>query len=223
MCPDGRFNRGAQFGPGEGGHVDRTESDDTPPPAVNLTWKAPCIKLSRNSQAHLVRAVRDNGAADLLHAGKRAAGCAGEVGELAEIPMSTGNGDHGAGGIDARAFDDAQVDGALETEHRPPTSRTVVKPRISMLGCLHRQPGVVEADVTERLCREVTRASIACQCASNWPASRVVRTAIDDGGPTDGRDGRWRCARSPLTDRHRSMARENSALPFEVRLAAGTT
>ena len=75
-------------------------------------------ELLAGAHAHLVGAVRDHGAADLLHAVEHAADRPRQIGELAEIPMPARDSDHGAGRIDARAFDDAFVDGALETEHR---------------------------------------------------------------------------------------------------------
>src|SRR5881409_2262726 len=48
------------------------KGDDTPPPAVNLIWDAPCMSCSR-AHAHLVGTIRDHTAADLLHAGEHAA------------------------------------------------------------------------------------------------------------------------------------------------------
>jgi len=76
-------------------------------------------ELFARTHADLVGAVRHHGAADLLHAGEHAADRPRQIGELAEIPMPAGDSDHGAGRIDARALDDALVDGALETERRP--------------------------------------------------------------------------------------------------------
>jgi len=42
-----------------------------------------------------------------------------QIGQLTEIPVPAGDSDNCAGRINARALDDALVDGALEAEHRP--------------------------------------------------------------------------------------------------------
>ena len=69
-----------------------------------------------DAHAHLVRAVGDHAPAELLHAREHAADGPRQIGELPEVAMSTGDRDHRAGRIDARALDEALVDGALETE-----------------------------------------------------------------------------------------------------------
>src|SRR5262245_3063534 len=90
------------------------KGDDTPPPRRQLDLGGALHELLTNAHAHLVRAVRDHGAAYLLHAGKHAADRARQIVELAEITVPARDGDHRAGRIDAWAVDDALVDSGLE-------------------------------------------------------------------------------------------------------------
>ena len=76
-------------------------------------------ELLANAHADLVRTVGDHGGADLLPAGLRAAENARQFERLAEVAVTAGDGDYGAGRVDARTCDDALVDGALEAERRP--------------------------------------------------------------------------------------------------------
>src|SRR4051794_34523863 len=125
MCGDvgapilGRFNRGAQFGLGEGGHVDRTEGRRHAAARRQLDLGGALHELFARAHAHLVGAIGNYGATDLLHAGEHAADRPRQIGQLAEIPVPAGDRDHGPGWIDTRAPDDALIDGVLETEHRP--------------------------------------------------------------------------------------------------------
>src|SRR5262249_29763828 len=67
----------------------------------------------------LIRAVGDHASAELFHARPWLAEGARHLERLAEVAVTTGDGDDGAGRIDAGPGDEALVDGALEPEHRP--------------------------------------------------------------------------------------------------------
>ncbi len=108
----GRFNRGAQFGLGEGGHVDRTEGGRHAAASRQFDLGGALHELFARAHAHLVGAVGNDGATDLLHAGEHAADRPRQIGQLAEVPVPAGDSDHGAGRVDTRPFDDALIDGA---------------------------------------------------------------------------------------------------------------
>jgi hypothetical protein len=213
----GRFNRGAQFGPGEGGHIDRTEGRRHPTARRQLDLGGAQHELLAHPHADLVGAVRHHGAADLLHAGKHAADGPRQVGQLAEIPVPAGDGDHGAGRIDARALDDAIVDGALETEHRPAHVANGGEAAHQRVGRLVAGQEIVVADVTHRLDRrrpDQHRVPMIVDQAGHQRASAAldearVRPAIE-------RDGLCRNRLDPVAayqDMRRS--RQGGAFPIE--------
>src|SRR5262249_39546385 len=76
-------------------------------------------ELLAHTQADLIRAVGEQAAADLFHARPSAAHGARHFERLAEVAMTTGDGDDGAGRVDAGRGDAAVVDGALAPERRP--------------------------------------------------------------------------------------------------------
>src|SRR5271155_4286153 len=112
----GGLNGGTQLGLAEGGHVDRAEGRRHPASRRQLDLRRALHELLAHTQADLVRAVGETAAADLFHARSRAAEVARHLERLAEVAMTTGDGDHGTGRINARAGDNALVNGALEPE-----------------------------------------------------------------------------------------------------------
>src|SRR5258705_602475 len=67
--------------------------------------------------------------------------------------MPARDSDHGAGRIDTRTFDDALINGALETEHRPAHVANGGEAAHQSVRRFLASYEIVEADVTERLCR----------------------------------------------------------------------
>ena len=105
----------------------------TPPPAVSLICEAPCMSCSRTRRRTSsglsatmlppICSIRDERPADRAR----------QLGQLAEIAVAAGDGDHRAGGIDARARRRRRRRWpASAPKAGPPMSRTVVKPRISV-------------------------------------------------------------------------------------------
>ena len=99
----GRLDRGAQLGLGEGGHVERAERRGDAAAGRELDLRCALHELLAHAQAHLVRAVGDHAAAELLDTAEHAAEGPRQIGELAEIAVAAGDGDHRAGRIDARS------------------------------------------------------------------------------------------------------------------------
>src|SRR5687768_7302350 len=104
-----------------------------------------------DAHAQLLGHVRKHLPADLFHVREHAADRPRQIGELAEISMTARDSDHGAGRIDARALDDALVDGALETECRPADVANGGKAAHQGCGRLVGSYEIVVSDVTERL------------------------------------------------------------------------
>src|SRR5215468_4067404 len=115
----GRFNGGAQLGLGEGNHIDRAVRgcDSTTPGQLDL--RRPQHELLAHARADFVRAVGDHASAELFHARSRLAEGPRHLERLAEVAVTTGDGDDGAGRVDAWPGDDALVDSALEPERWP--------------------------------------------------------------------------------------------------------
>ena len=67
--------------------------------------------------------------------------------------MPARDSDNGAGRVDARALDDALVDGALETEHRPANVANGGEATHQGVGSFVAGQEIVVTDITERLCR----------------------------------------------------------------------
>src|SRR5262249_56205762 len=76
-------------------------------------------QLPPHAHADLVRAVGDHAGAELFHGRSGLAKGARQLERLAEVAVTTRDGDDGTGRVDAGAGDDALVDGALEPERRP--------------------------------------------------------------------------------------------------------
>jgi hypothetical protein len=186
----GRFDRGAQFGLGEGGHVDRTEGRRYATARRQLDLRGAQHELFACAHAHLVGAVRNHGAADQLHAGEHAADRPRQIGQLSEVPVPAGDRDHGAGWIDARSPDDAFIDGALETEHRTAHVANGGKAAHQRVGRLVTGREIVVSDVTERIGWRRTREHrvpvIVDQAGHQRPATPIYdrggRASIDWNG-----------------------------------------
>jgi hypothetical protein len=115
----GRFDGGTQLGLGKGGHVERAMGRCHSPSPRQLDLRCAQQELLTYPQADLVRAVGEQAAAELFHARQRTAEGTRHLERLAEVAMTAGDGNHGAGRIDAGAGDHALVDGALEPGRRP--------------------------------------------------------------------------------------------------------
>ena len=115
----GRFDRGAQLGLGEGRDVERAErrGDAAAGRQLDLRW--------RPASAARARAARTSSGLSAIMLPpicsmrlSRPPMRARQLGELAEVAVAAGDGDHRAGRIDARARNEALVDGPLEPESR---------------------------------------------------------------------------------------------------------
>ncbi len=119
--------------------------------------------------------------------------------ELAEIPVPAGDGDHGAGRIDARALDDALVDGALETEHRPAHVANGGEAAHQGVRRFARQQSRLLKPTSPNACAGVAGTSIAVPMRVDQARHQRAAAAIDDRrvAPPIDRDRRaWKCARS---------------------------
>ena len=120
----------------------------TPPPAVSLICEAPSMSCSRTR-----RRTSSGLSATMLPpicsiAAERAADGARQIGKLAEVAVTAGDGDHGAGRD--RCAGPATMPSSmarLSAKTGPPMSRTVVKPRISVCRRLRAGQQVGVADV----------------------------------------------------------------------------
>ena len=112
----GGFDGGPQLGLGEGRGVERAVGRGDAAAGRELDLRRAEQQLFARAEADFIGAVGDHAAADLFHAGERAAGGAGHFELLAEVAVAAGDGDHRAGGVDARAGGEAFVDRALEAE-----------------------------------------------------------------------------------------------------------
>ncbi len=115
----GGLDGGAQLGLGEGGCVERAVRRGHAAPGRQLDLCCAQHELLARAQPHLVRTVRDHGGTDLLPAGLGTTDGARQLERLPEVAMTTGDGDYGAGRVDAWAGDDPLVDRPLESECRP--------------------------------------------------------------------------------------------------------
>ena len=90
--------------------------DATPPPAVSLICVAPSMSCSR-TRTRTSSGLSATMAAPICSMPRqRTAEDARHFVRLAEIAVTAGDGDDGAGRIDARTGDDPLVDGALQSE-----------------------------------------------------------------------------------------------------------
>ncbi len=125
--------------------------------------------------------------------------------------------DHGTGRIDARALDDALVDGALETEHRPAHVANGGEAAHQSVGRLVASHEIVEADVAGRLCRSRShqhRVPVIVDQAGHQRAA----AAVDDArvGPAVDRDRlRGDALDDVAPDQHIGGRRERRALAVE--------
>lgn len=115
----GGLDGGTQLGLGEGRDVEWTERRGHAAARGELHLGGTLHQLLAGAHAHLVGTVGNHAGADPLHAAEHAADGSRQIRELAEVAMTTGDGDDGAGWIDARTGDEVLVDGLLEAEARP--------------------------------------------------------------------------------------------------------
>lgn len=112
----GGFNGGTQLRLGERDRVEWTVRRRDPSTRRQFDLRCAEHELLPHAQANLIWTVRDHAAPDHFHARSRVAEAARELESLAEVAMAAGYGDDSAGRIDARAGDQALVNGPLEPE-----------------------------------------------------------------------------------------------------------
>src|SRR5262252_2443411 len=104
-----RFDGGTQFGLGEGGYVERAVGRRHPTTPCQLDLGCAQHELLAHTHADLVWAVGDHAGTELFHARPRLAESARHLERLAEVAVTTGDGDDGAGRIDAGTGDEALI------------------------------------------------------------------------------------------------------------------
>ena len=137
----GRFYGGAQFGLREGGRVEGTVGRRHATARRELDLRRTLQKLLAHPHADFIRTVGDHGGSGLLLARQGGADDARQLVRVAEIAVTAGDGDNSAGWIDARAGDDALVDGALQPERWPAHVANGGEPahqRVRRLGACHQ-------------------------------------------------------------------------------------
>src|SRR5262249_12543758 len=75
-----------------------------------------------------------------------------QIGQLTKIPVPARDGDHGTRRIDARALDDAFIDGLLETKHRPAYVANGGEAAHQSVCGFVASNEIVVTDIAERLC-----------------------------------------------------------------------
>ena len=139
----GGFDGGAQLGLGEGGHVERAVGGGDAAARGQLDLRRALHELLAHAHAHLVRAVGDHAGAELLHARRRAAEDARQLERLAEVAVTAGDGDDGAGREDARREDPSKIGCATPPRRtRPPrcvAAACVLRARLRR-ATRHRRP-----------------------------------------------------------------------------------
>ena len=114
----GRFDRGAKLGLGECRRVKRAERRGDTAACRELDLGRALHELLARPHPDLVGAVGDHAATELLDAIEHPADGSRQIGQLAEIAVAAGDGDHRAGRIDARPRQHALVDRAFQAEAR---------------------------------------------------------------------------------------------------------
>jgi hypothetical protein len=113
------FDGGTQLGLGERDRVERAVWRSHSAASADLDLRGAAHQLLARPHADFIRAVGDHALADLLGARKRSADRARQFDLRPEVAVAAGDGDHRAGGIDARTGDDAFIDGAFDAEAGP--------------------------------------------------------------------------------------------------------
>src|SRR5262245_33740728 len=112
------FDGGPQFLQGEGGRVERAVRRRYPSARRQLDLTGPEHELLTHADTDFVRTVGDHGDADLLAATQRSSDDARHFPWLAEIAVTAGDRDDGAGREDARTDCGPLVDCLLESKRR---------------------------------------------------------------------------------------------------------
>ena len=216
----GRFDGGPQLGLGEGGRVERAVGRRHAAAGRQLDLRRAQHELLAHAHADLVRTVGDHAAADLFHARVRAAEDARHFERLAEVAVTAGDGDDGAGRIDARAGDDALVDGALEPERRPAQVANGGEPaqqRVRRLGAGH-QVDVADVPREQRRGRRPHQHRVPVHV--DQPGHQRAPAAVDDVGVGEAL-GRNRVFRDLLdrvpADENVHGGAQRSLLPSKMR------
>ena len=195
----GGFNGGAQLGLGEGGRVERAVGRRHAPAGRQLDLRSALHELLAYAHADLIRAVSDHGGAEQFAARLRSAERARHFERLAEVAVTAGDGDDGAGRVDARAGDGALVDGALEPERRPAhvaNGGESAHQRVRSFGACHQ---IEVADVPHEQLYGRRPHHHRVPMRVDQPGHQRAPAAVDErgGGAAIGRDRTWwRYARS---------------------------
>src|SRR5262249_35063266 len=166
-----RLNGRPQLRLCKGRRIDRTEWRGNPTTGRQLDLGGTLHKLLADANANLVGTVGHHAGANLLHAAEHAADGPRQFRQLAEIPVSARHRNHCSRGINPRPRDQTLV--AFSPNTGPPTSRTVVKPRISV--SVASTPATILLYPTSPTIAWAgfARISIACQCMSIRPGISV--------------------------------------------------
>ena len=187
----GGFNGGAQLGLGEGGRVERAVGRRHPPARRQLDLRRAQHELLAHAHADLIRAVGDHGGAE--SAPRETAELPSDARHferLAEVAVTAGDGDDGAGREDARTGDDALVDGALEPERRPAhvaNGGESAHQRVRSFGACH-QIEVADVPREQRCGRRPHQHRVPVRV--DQPGHQRAPAAVDErgGGAAIGRD-----------------------------------
>ena len=186
----GGFNGGAQLGLGEGGRVERAVGRCHAAARRQLDLRRALHELLAHAHANFIRTVRDHGGSGQLPAGLRCAERSRQFEWLAEVAVTTGDGDDGAGREDARAGNRALVDGALESEGRPThvaNGRESAHQRVRRLGACH-EIEVADVPREQRCGRRPHQHRVPVHV--DQPGHQRAPAAVDEhgGGASIGRD-----------------------------------
>src|SRR5262249_45700114 len=153
-----------------------------------LDLRRPQHELLAHTHADLVRAVGDHAGAELFHARPRLAEGARHLERLAEVAVTTGDGDDGAARIDAGPDAAARVEGALEPEPRPAYIANGGEPAEQRVRSLRAGHQVGVADIPgERLGgRRPHQHGVPVGVDQAWHERATA--AVDDGRLLRGRD-----------------------------------